>query len=202
MDFQTILHSILTVVIVVAQIATVYLAARGNRWTWILGIVTGLILCYNFLSDRLYMSLAFQVYSIAASIGGVFIWKKKEEDNKRTICWGNPFWPLLVVVGLTAAVYYFDAQVLKSNLPVLDCAITSLQAVATFLMVRKDINAWICYLICDAIYIPLGIIGGNYQWLFISGIFLITSTFGFITFIKAYLKIKQEKAQANRTENS
>ena len=98
MDFQTILHSILTVVIVVAQIATVYLAARGNRWTWILGIVTGLILCYNFLSDRLYMSLAFQVYSIAASIGGVFIWKKKEEDNKRTICWGNPLWPLLVVV--------------------------------------------------------------------------------------------------------
>ena len=67
MDLQTIFHSILTVVIVVAQIATVYLAARGNRWTWILGIVTGLILCYNFLSDRLYMSLAFQVYSIAAS---------------------------------------------------------------------------------------------------------------------------------------
>ena len=96
MDLQTILHSLLTVVIVVAQIATVYLAARGNRWTWILGIVTGLILCYNFLSDRLYMSLAFQVYSIAASIGGVFIWKRKRrttnEPSGGAIPYGHCWW--------------------------------------------------------------------------------------------------------------
>ena len=185
------LEAILTILITLAQITTVYLAARGNRWTWVFSIVTGLILCYNFFSDHHFMSFAFQVYSLLASIGGVFIWKKKEEDNRRSIRWGNPLWPLLAAAATTAAAYLFDARVLHSNLPVLDCAIFSLQAVATFLMVRKDINAWICYLICDAVYIPLGIMGGSYKWLVISAIFLITATYGFITFIRAWKQAKQ-----------
>lgn len=186
---------ILTTLIPVAQIATVYLAARGNRWTWVFSIVTGLILCYNFFTENLYMSFAFQVYSVIASIGGVLIWKKKEEENRRTIRWGFPVWPLLAVLGVAAASYLFDANVLHSNLPVLDCAIFSLQATAAFLMVRKDINAWICYLICDAIYIPLGIMRGSYKWLIISACFLITSTYGLIVFIKAW---KASKKAADR----
>ena len=97
------MDAILTILITIAQIATVYLAARGNRWTWIFSIVTGLILCYNFFTDHHFMSFAFQVYSLLASIGGVFIWKKKAEDNRRTICWGNPLWPLLAVVAIAAA---------------------------------------------------------------------------------------------------
>ena len=161
------LEAILTILITIAQITTVYLAARGNRWTWVFSIVTGLILCYNFFTDRHFMSFAFQVYSILASVGGVFIWKKKAEDNRRTICWGNPLWPLLAVVGIAAATYLFDTHVLHSNLPVLDCAIFSLQAVATFLMVRKDINAWICY-----------------------------PTYGFITFLKAWKATRKEQENA------
>ena len=180
------MDAILTILITVAQIATVYLAARGNRWTWVFSIVTGLILCYNFFTDQHYMSFAFQVYSLVASIGGVFIWKKKEEDNRRSIRWGNPLWPLLAVAAIAAATYLLDTRVLHSHLPALDCAIFSLQAVATFLMVRKDINAWICYLICDAIYIPLGIMGGSYKWLFISACFLATATYGLIVFVKAW----------------
>ena len=187
------MDAILTILITIAQIATVYLAARGNRWTWIFSIVTGLILCYNFFTDHHFMSFAFQVYSLLASIGGVFIWKKREEDNRRTIRWGNPLWPLLAVLAIASATYLLDTQVLHSNLPALDCAIFSLQAVATYLMVRKDINAWICYLICDAIYIPLGIMGGSYKWLFISACFLATATYGFIVFVKAWRNTKAQK---------
>ena len=190
------MDAILTILITIAQITTVYLAARGNRWTWIFSIATGLILSYNFFTDKHFMSFAFQVYSILASIGGVFIWKKKSEDNRRTITWGNPVWPLLAVVAIAAATYFFDLKVLHSNLPVLDCAIFSLQAVATFLMVRKDINAWICYLICDAIYIPLGIMGGSYKWLVISACFLITATYGFIVFVKAWKSAKKANNNA------
>lgn len=192
------MDAILTILITIAQIATVYLAARGNRWTWVFSIVTGLILCYNFFTDQHYMSFAFQVYSLLASIGGVFIWKKKEEDNRRSIRWGNPLWPLLAVAAIAAATYLLDTRVLHSNLPALDCAIFALQAVATFLMVRKDINAWICYLICDAIYIPLGIMGGSYKWLFISACFLATATYGFIVFVKAWRNSKK----TSETENA
>lgn len=189
---------IFTTLLIAAQITTVYLAARGNRWTWVLSIITGLILCYNFFTETLYLSFAFQVYSILASIGGVLIWKKKEDENRHTICWGNPLWPLLVVAGLTGAVYYivyialhrFGVVLLDSQQPLIDCAIPSLQAVATFLMVRKDINAWICYLICDCIYIPLGIIsvahGGSPKWFFISACFLATAIYGTVIFIKAW----------------
>lgn len=194
------MEQILTILLMVAQVATVYLAARGNRWTWVLSIITGLILCYNFFTETLYMSFAFQVYSIVAAIGGVFIWKKKESENRRAITWGNPLWPLLVVIILTAAVYFLDANVLHSDLPLTDCLITSLQAVATFLMVRKDINAWMCYLICDCIYIPLGIIsvsqGGSYKWFFISACFLATAIYGTITFIKAWNAGRKKQSNA------
>lgn len=194
------MEQILTVLLMVAQVATVYLAARGNRWTWVLSIVTGLILCYNFFTETLYMSFAFQVYSIIAAVGGVFIWKKKEADNRRSITWGNPLWPLLAVLALTAAVYFFDDRVLHSNLPLTDCLITSLQAVATFLMVRKDINAWMCYLVCDCIYIPLGIIsvgnGGSYKWFFISACFLATAIYGTVVFVKAWNAGRKNKANA------
>ena len=171
------MDAILTILITIAQIATVYLAARGNRWTWIFSIVTGLILCYNFFTDHHFMSFAFQVYSLLASM------------------------PLLAVVAIAAATYIFDARVLHSNLPILDCAIFALQAVATYLMVRKDINAWICYLICDAIYIPLGIMGGSYKWLFISACFLITATYGFITFVKAWRHIRANADGADPSAN-
>ena len=191
------MDAILTILITIAQITTVYLAARGNRWTWIFSIATGLILSYNFFTDRHFMSFAFQVYSILASIGGVFIWKKKSEDNRRSICWGNPLWPLLAVAAIAAATYFLDTHVLHSNLPTLDCAIFALQAVATYLMVRKDINAWICYLICDAIYIPLGIMGGSYKWLFISACFLITATYGFVIFVKAWRNTKKSSLPPN-----
>lgn len=190
------LDAIFTLLITVAQIATVYLAARGNRWTWVFSIVTGLILCYNFFTDKHFMSFGFQVYNLLASIGGVFIWKRKEEDNRRSISWGNPLWPLLAVVGIAAATFLLDTKVLHSNLPVLDCAIFSLQAVATFLMVRKDINAWICYLICDAIYIPLGILGQSYKWLVISACFLLTAIYGFVVFVKAWKSAKEVRNNA------
>lgn len=181
---------IFTVIMLIANIVTVFLAARGSRWTWIFGVVTGVILCYNFFHDRLYLSFAFNVYSTIASIVGVFSWKKKSEDNKRTICWGNPVWPLLVVAVLTVSVYFFDANVLHSNLPFIDCLIPSLQAVATFLMVRKDINAWVMYLICNCIYIPLGLMSHQYKWLFISACFLITATYGMVSFVKAWKQSK------------
>lgn len=180
--------AILTTLIIIANILTVFLAARGSRWTWIFGVITGLILCFNFFTGKLYLSFAFQVYSTIAAIVGVFSWKKKAEDNRRTITWGNPVWPLLVVIALTISVYFFDANVLHSNLPFIDCLIPALQAVATFLMVRKDINAWILYLICDCVYIPLGIISADYKWLFISVCFLATATYGTVNFIKAWNK--------------
>lgn len=201
---DNILDTVFTALLIAAQIATVYLAARGNRWTWVLSIITGLTLCYNFFTDTLYLSFAFQVYSILASIGGVLIWKKREEDNRRAICWGNPLWPLLAAAGLTGAVYSivyvalhrFGIALLDSQQPLIDCAIPSLQAVATFLMVRKDINAWICYLICDCIYIPLGIIsvmgGGSCKWFFISACFLATAIYGTATFVKAWKGSRNE----------
>lgn len=184
------MDQIFTILIIIANILTVFLAARGSRWTWIFGVVTGIILCYNFFTGSLYLSFAFQAYSTVAAIVGVFSWKKKSEDNKRTICWGNPVWPLLVVVALTFSVYFFDANVLHSHLPLIDCLIPSLQAVATFLMVRKDVNAWVLYLICDCIYIPLGIISHDYKWLFISACFLITATYGMVSFVKAWKQSK------------
>ena len=100
-------------------------------------------------------------------------------------------------MAIAAATYLLDTRVLHSNLPVLDCAIFSLQAVATYLMVRKDINAWICYLICDAIYIPLGIMGGSYKWLFISACFLATATYGFIIFVKAWRNTRKDTENRN-----
>lgn len=190
------MEHILTILLIVAQVSTVYLAARGNRLTWVLSIITGLILSYNFFTETLYLSFAFQIYSILASVGGVFIWKKKESDNRQAITWGNPLWPALVVGAIMGAVYFFDARVLHSHLPITDCAIMALQAVATFLMVRKDINAWMCYLICDAIYIPLGIIsianGGSAKWFFISACFLATAIYGTIVFIKAWRASKSK----------
>ncbi len=183
----------LTTIIIIANILSVFLAARGSRWTWIFGVITGLILCYNFFTGNLYLSFAFQVYSTIAAVVGAFSWKKKAEENRKTITWGNPVWPLLVVVALTLSVYYFDAHVLHSSLPWFDCLIPALQAVATFLMVRKDINAWILYLICDCIYIPLGILSGDYKWLFISACFLVTATYGFVVYMKAWRVIKKDK---------
>lgn len=193
MDFQ----AFLTVAMMLSNIAMVILAARGSRWTWLLGTITGIILCYNFYTGRLYMSFAFQVYSTLAAIGGMFIWKRSAEENRRAITWGNPLWPLLVVAGLTAAVYFFDALVIRSSLPLLDCLITSLQAVATFLMVRKSVNAWVMYLICDAIYIPLGLVSGDYKWLFISACFLASAIYGMVSFVRAWKAAKDEAVKGS-----
>lgn len=189
-----------TSLLFVAQILTVFLAARGNRLTWVFSLVVGVTLAFNFFRDTLYLSFAFQIYSIIVSLCGVFLWKNKTEDNRRKICWSNVAWPLLAVMGISGLVYavtyglihYFGIDLLPSKHPIFDCIIPSMQAVAMFLMVRKDINAWIIYLLVDCIYIPLAIISHSYQWLFISFCFFITSAYGLWVYLKAWNNRKNE----------
>jgi nicotinamide riboside transporter PnuC len=63
---------------------------------------------------------------------------------------------------------------------------TAVSIVATYLLVKQDVNAWFLYLLSDVIYVYLGIVSGEWDYSIIYGVMLLLAIYGTIEFIKKY----------------
>lgn len=180
----------IVIVVMVANIFSVAFASKGSKLAWAFSLVGGLLMCWMLLKDRLFMTFAFNAYGVGAAVVGLITWKTRE-DTKRTICFSRTWIVALVVAILAGGIYMLDKEI-NAKLPVFDSLGTALTTVATFLMVKKDINAWICFLTADAMYVAMGIISGSilsgngYTWILIYGAMCITASYGLYNFLKIY----------------
>lgn len=182
------MEAILNTIVIIAHILTVCYAAKTHRWAWLFSLLSCGIMAWFFARDRLFMSSIYNAYGAVMAIIGFCTWSATSKENERAIRWTNPLWTILSVASLTTVIFLVDKNV--SHNPFIDSACTAMNIAATFLLVRKDVNAWLLWLVTDSLYMAFGIIDGSLRYTLIYGVMLALAIFGTVQFIQAWKKKK------------
>lgn len=175
---------LILIVVNIANILSVWLAAKNNRLTWGIGFVAVAITAVLFFMSKHYMSFAFNTYSAVMCIVGHFRWKDSVAENDEAIKWSKPYLPITICAILSIGIYCINCEL--SQNPLLDSIGTAVSVVAAYLLVKQDVNAWLLYLLSDVIYIYLGLVSGDWQYTIIFGVMMILAIYGTREFILKY----------------
>lgn len=139
-------------------VATVYLVARNNIWTFPVGIVQCAFFFVLFLDAKLFADMWLQVFFIVIQFVGWWAWLKAGPNRTKLTIRESPKWLLLPVLGAVALFVYLMVPVLREAhgaYPGADATSTGLSVGAQFLMTWKYIENWFLWIAADLIYIPL-----------------------------------------------
>lgn len=182
---------LILIIVNVANILSVWFAAKNNRLTWSVGFIGVAITAAMFFMSGHYMSFAFNTYSAIMCVIGHFRWNSSVQKNDEAIRWMKPY--LLIVISLLLAFLIYAINANLSQNPVLDSVGTAVSIVAAYLLVKQDVDAWFLYLFSDVIYIYLGITSGDWEYTVIYGVMMLLAIYGTKEFIEKYRR--NEKLQ-------
>ena len=168
---------LILIILNVANILSVWFAAKNNRLTWGIGFVGVAITAVMFFMSGHYMSFAFNAYSAIV------------QKNDESIRWMKPYLPIVISLLLAALIYAINANL--SQNPILDSIGTAVSIVAAYLLVKQDVNAWFLYLFSDVIYIYLGVISGDWEYTVIYGVMMLLAIYGTKEFIQKYKRYEE-----------
>jgi len=136
----------------------VWLVARGNIWTFPVGMVNAAFFFILFIDARLYTDAWLQVFFFAVQIFGWVVWLKGGPGfTRRSI--SRITWKVAVPSAIAVAAFvYLMVPVLREAhgaYPVADSSTTGLSVAAQFMLSFKVLENWLLWIVADLIYIPL-----------------------------------------------
>lgn len=142
----------------VLGVATVWLVARNNIWTFPIGIAQCVFFLVLFLDAHLYADMYLQVFFIVIQFFGWWAWLKAGPNRTKLVV-KNAGLKIMLPTALAIAVFaYLMVPVLHKAhgaYPVWDSTSTGLSVAAQFLLSFKLIENWYLWIIADIIYIPV-----------------------------------------------
>lgn len=168
-------------------VATVWLVAKNNIWTYPVGIVQCVFFFVLFIETHLYTDAWLQVFFIVVQFVGWYAWLRGGAHRTELVVRDAPLWvwPLIAVLG--GLFIYLMIPVLHrahGAYPGWDSTTTALSVAAQFLMTFRYVQQWWLWILADVIYIPLYYSKNLYFTSVLYVIFLGISIYGLITWIK------------------
>ncbi|UBM57987.1 nicotinamide riboside transporter PnuC [Marinilongibacter aquaticus] len=187
----------------------VWLSAKENVWSWIVGIVNVTLAFWMFYQIQLYPDMLLQVFFFITNIIGFWQWKfpKAHEANAknelRISKTSRRDLLILVSAGLLSTVVlgtfaknlhelFPKVFQLPSGFPYMDSFTTVMSVVATFMLIRKKVEAWWLWLLVDVIATYMYYVKEVKLYALLYFIFVIIAAFGAIEWTKTYFKQKEE----------
>jgi nicotinamide mononucleotide transporter len=135
----------------------IFLQIRQNVWYWLVSIVMVSMYIYIYIDARLYADMSLQIYYLAISFYGWYVWLfgKKVNDHKVSLPVNITSKPLRWILAMISVVLFFGIAwfllyFTNSDLPYWDSFTTSLSFVATWMLARKKIENWLIWIVVDA----------------------------------------------------
>lgn len=139
-------------------LASILLATRNSLHTWWTGIIGCLMFAWLFYQARLYADVTLQVFFIVTSLYGWWHWRRGEQGQpapiRRSTLRDVSLWSLcavLAALGYGALLHQFT----NAYAPFLDSLVLTFSILAQFLLMRRRIETWYCWLIVNTIAVPL-----------------------------------------------
>lgn len=176
-----------TYIIVLFNIISVVLASKNNRYTWLFGFIAIALTMILFFNNNHFMSFIYNVYNAIMCVIGFFSWNKSPKNNELELKQSNIFKMALYYLPLLIIIWLINIFVLSSSNAMLDSIGSSTAMFGAFLLVRKDINAWLFWMIGDIAYVILSLITNDYSYLVIYSVLFV---FAIYSFCRNIIKIK------------
>lgn len=146
----------------------VWLSAKENVWSWVVGLVNVCLAFWMFYQSQLYPDMALQVFFFITNIIGFYMWKfpRKGQENQNqelaiTRMAGSQYLLFATVIILGTMSFGFFAKnlhellpglfALPSAYPYIDSFILTASIGTTFLMMRKKVETWWMWLAIDMV---------------------------------------------------
>jgi nicotinamide mononucleotide transporter len=137
---------------------SVWLYVRQNVWAWPVGIVNSVCWLVLFWASRLYLDAGLQLVYIGLSVAGWYWWlrggqRPGELPVARTRRWEALALAAAALVG-TLGLWWAMAAV-SDALPLPDAATTVVSLIAQYMLTRKLLGNWWCWIGVDVAYIVM-----------------------------------------------
>lgn len=159
----------------------IFLAGRNNVLTWPIGIVATVLFGVLFYQAKLYADVTLQLFFVITGVVGWLNWKN------RTVVQVIP-----TNASLPSMLTYFAFAVLgalgyglilhsftDAFAPFIDSGVLTLSILGQFLLMRKNIQTWIVWMLVNILSIPLYISRDLYLTAFMYGLFLVNAIVSF-----------------------
>lgn len=168
--------SLLEIFANITLLLSAFLAAKNNKHTWSVGVVSCILFGVLFYQAKLYADVTLQVFFIATSIYGWFYWLNEKDAIKEkpitTIPTLNTL--LYVLAGcLVSALYgWLLFRFTDAYMPRVDASVLSLSILAQLMLMNRKIETWFYWFIADVISV----------WLYASrGLYLTSGVYVLLT---------------------
>ena len=139
-------------------LASILLATRNSCHTWWTGIIGCLMFAWLFFQSQLYADVTLQGFFIVTSLYGWWHWLRGQHGEpapiKRSTLREIALWSACAVVaalGYGALLFKFT----DAYAPFVDSLILTFSILAQFLLMRRRVENWWCWLIVNTIAIPV-----------------------------------------------
>ncbi len=180
--------NIIEIIAVLFTLLSVILTVKGNILCWPAGLIGVTFYSIIFYQHHLLGDLFLQGVFVIQSILGWINWRKPKEElpisflNKKQLAY-----LISGIVVLYTITLYLTSRY-GGNMPILDSSAMTLSIMATFLLVKKKVEAWVLWIINDIILITLFSLNGLNISSYVYFLFLILAVIGLRKWIK-YTKI-------------
>ena len=146
----------------------VWLSARGNIWSWSIGIINVVLFFFLFYQIQLYPDMFLQVFFFITNLLGWWRWAHPspgEEDRRRQLRISRietnrliPFGLLTIMGTLGFGFFASNLHELSATLfpvpsayPYFDSFVMVMSIAATYLMVEKKVECWAAWILADVV---------------------------------------------------
>lgn len=173
----------------------VFLEIRQNIWLWPVGIVTSAVYIIVFFTSKFYADMSLQGYYLVMSCIGWYWWVKgtghraqgEEYGAQGAGSGGLQVTRLRPLTGLVLAVvfilsytgiWFILSRFTDSPVPGWDSFITSLSAIATWMLARKIYEHWYLWIAVNAASVMIFVVRGLYPTVILYAVYLVMSFAG------------------------
>lgn len=152
---QWLTHNWIELIGTIAGLVYIVLEVRQRASMWIVGIITSAMYIVVFFQSKFYADMALQIYYVAISIYGWYMWKHggihRAELTIQKLRIGISLVLLVISVLLFYLISYILIHFTDSPVPYGDAFTTALSIVATWMLAHKYIEQWLVWIIINIV---------------------------------------------------
>ena len=165
----------------------------GIIYLWIAGLIMPAIYIFVYYDAGLYADFGINIYYLLASIYGIIYWgmgKKKSKDSVKedipiTYTPKINYIPLILISGfLTIILALILIEFTDSNVPWADSFTTALSIVGMWMLTKKYVEQWLCWIAVDIVCAILYIYKELYFTSALYTLYFVIAYFGFLKWKK------------------
>lgn len=183
-------QQICELIAVITSIAYVILAGKNKMISWLFAIISSSIYVFLNFEKQLYFFTALQFFYVLVAIYGWIAWKQGEKTMQfKFIRKKNVFW-ILVGSAFSISLAFLASKYTAQSMPYLDAFNFVFCLMASWMISRKIMEAWIYLIFFDLIAIYI-----NFQvdLYLTAGLYLLLSILGAIAFHNWYREFQKNQ---------